>query len=134
MIARLLDRSPVRYLVVGGVCAALNWALMLLVDGDRYLLSSLLLFVPMGTLGFVLHAYWTFREQPSLRSWLAYLIGMLPGSAVSLAILAVVRDVVGLPLSLALPATVAIMTASNYLVSWCTISGLAPRRFRQPTG
>lgn len=134
MIRRLLDRSQVRYLVVGGLCAGVNWALMLLVDRDRYLLSSLVLFVPMGTFGFLLHAYWTFREEPSLRSWLAYLIGMLPGSALSLAILAVARDGVGLPLALALPVTVAIMTVANYLVAWCAISGLAPRRFRQPIG
>ena len=121
-----IDRPAFRYLCVGGFCALTNWVVMLLIDDQRYLVSSLVCFVPLGTLSFFLHAMLTFRARPSVRSWAAYLVGLLPGSALSLGILATLRDLAYLPLVVAIPATVAIMTIANFLVARLAIVGLAP--------
>lgn len=121
-----LGRSEVRYLCVGGACALVNWLAMLLIDRDHYLASSLICFVPIATLSYVLHAAFTFRRRPSPRSYAAYVVGMMPGSTISLAILAAMRDGAGWPLWFAIPATTAIMTIGNFLVSRLAIVGLSP--------
>ena len=130
MIAGQSVTSGARYLCVGATCALANWASMLLIDENRYLVSSILLFVPIGTMGFMLHARWTFRARPTLRGWIAYLFGLLPGFPLSVALLAVLRDVIHLPLWFALPTATIIMTVGNFFVSkWA----IMPRK-RSTTG
>ena len=100
---------------------------MLAIDDKRYLLSSLVSFVPISTLGFLLHASWTFRERLSWRSWIAYLGSLLPNAPVSLAILAAVRDGGGLPLWLAIPMVTVVMTTANFFVArWAIVTKARP--------
>ena len=125
MIADLTARASFRYPCVGATCALTNWGLMLLIDERLYAAASILLFVPIGTLGFLLHACWTFRARPTLRGWITYLAAMLPGFPLSLGLLSVLHDLVGCPLWSALPSVTVIMTTGNFFVSrWAIL----PRR------
>ena len=129
MIAALLARPAFRYLCVGATCASANWALMLAIDDKRYLVSSIVTFVPVSTLGFVLHATWTFRERLRWRSWIAYLAGLLPNFPVALAMLAILRDGVGVPLWLSIPMVTVAMTIANFYVArWAIVSRALPLR------
>lgn len=132
MIGRLPTLPAFRYLCVGAICALANWAAMLLIDDQRYLLSSVLLFVPLGTLAYLLHARWTFGAKPTLVAYATYLASLLPNVPLTLLTLALLHDGIGLPLALAIPLGTLVMTAANFFMArWAIVArGAAPARLR----
>ena len=114
---RTSGHAFLRYLSVGAACFCLNWALMLLIDRDRYVLSSAICFVTVGTFAYICHASWTFQTPINRRGLVSYLLGSAPAYPLSLALLALFHDVMRFELRWALPAVTLVMLGVNFSVA-----------------
>jgi putative flippase GtrA len=107
-----------RYTLMGLICAMCNYAIILAVDaaGGHYLLATLIAFVVVTPLGFVLHSRFTFAEPLRWTSFLRFAAGV--ASAYPLALLSMVVLCSGLKLSVAI--AVPIATAVVFLWNFTT--------------
>ena len=117
-----------RYLCIGAICFGMNWTLMLLIDRDRYLASSAICFVLVGSFAYVCHALWTFQAPLEVWRWLAYLLGSAPGYPLSLALIALLHDAFGISLFWSLPMATLLMLGVNFAVARLTVVRRRPPR------
>ena len=94
---------------------------MLLIDQDRYLLSSSICFFVVGTFAYVCHGVWTFRAPIDTRGLASYLLCSAPCYPISLALLALFHDVLRFDLRWALPTATLVMLGINFFVAKITI-------------
>ncbi len=132
---RTSGHAFLRYLCVGAACFCLNWVLMLLIDRDRYVLSSAICFVTIGTFAYICHAVWTFQAPVNRRGLVSYLLGSAPAYPASLALIALFHDVMSFELRWALPAVTLVMLGVNFSVAriTCLQHSLRRRSRLQPT-
>jgi putative flippase GtrA len=118
-----------RFLLIGGLCAALNNTLVigLVWAGFHPLAASLLAFLPVLAVGFALHSLLTFQAAMSKAAFLRYALAMatnLPAWSASLFILC---DLLGAPIAYATPATTAVLIAWSFAATrWALIKGPRP--------
>ena len=110
-------RQPARYLISGGACALANNAL--LVAGARAALGILeltvLSFLVIGTVGYVAHVHFTFRQAPGWRSYARFMAGLALGVPAAYAILALLCDVLHIPMLAAAPIATIVLLFYNYM-------------------
>jgi putative flippase GtrA len=110
-------RQPARYLISGGVCASANNGL--LIAGARAGLGllelTLLSFLAMGTAGYVAHVYFTFRQVPGWRSYARFMAGVALGIPAAYAVLALLCNVLRIPMLAAAPIATLVLLVYNYL-------------------
>jgi len=115
MIASL----PVRFAIVGLVCAVTHLAIML--AGERlqfhYALSCAVSYVVVVVLGFALHVRFTFQQQASFAAFWRYAVSMAANYPLTLALLFVMCDIAGWPVAIAAPAATALMIVWNFMAS-----------------
>ena len=106
-----------RFVVVGGVCAVLsNIAVIVLVPaGFGIVTASLISFAPVLLVGYVLHTTFTFRRGPSWGSFARYSLGVAANFPIWVSALYVLCDLLKISITIAAPATTALLFLWNYL-------------------
>ena len=128
-MASPLHRSGLRYLLVGGGCAAIHNLIMIAgaALGLHYLASVTASFLLLAPLSYRLHTSFTFAESPSAASFLRYSLAMLTNYPLTVALLFVFCDLFGAPMAVASPAATVVLVAWNYGASrWAIIRRLVP--------
>lgn len=118
------SRQPIRYLASGGVCALANN--ILLIAGARAGVGifelTLLSFVVIGTLGYITHVHFTFGQAPSRRSYVRFMAGIALGIPAAYLIVALLYEVLHMPMPIAAPLATVLMLVYNYLSARLTIT------------
>jgi putative flippase GtrA len=132
----MLTSPKVRYLIVGGACAATYNAIMIGGDflGLHYVVSTLVSYVVVVALGFVLHSTFTFSQTPSRPGFVRYALAMAANLPISVVLMFCLVTLGGLPVALAAPLCTVIMIAWNYGASHWAIRGWAPWSSRRGKG
>ena len=106
-----------RFLLIGGLCAALNNALVigLVWAGSGPIVSSLLAFPLVLTLGFALHSLLTFKTTMSAAAFWRYALAMAMNFPVWSVSLFILCDLLGAPIAFAAPVTTLLLVAWNFL-------------------
>lgn len=121
-----------RYVFVGGVCAALNNILLIAAvsAGLHYLNALCLVCLPMLVLGYVLQVKVTFEAVPSTGSFLRYSLAILASYPIWIASLYVLCDVVDLRIYIAGPIATVTVFAVNYVAAHWAIERSLRSAFR----
>jgi len=110
-------RQPARYLISGGLCALANN--VLLIAGAHAGLGifslTLLSFLVIGTAGYGAHVYFTFRQTPGWRGYARFMAGVALGIPAAYAVLALLCDVLHIPMLLTAPIATLVLLIYNYL-------------------
>lgn len=114
------------------LCAGINNVILIAGDwlGYGYALLIVVCYAVSGTVGYVYHCRITFGDPMTWAGFARFSAGLWLGLPVSLAILAVLSDVLMLPMWIAGPVMTVMMVAYHYLVSRWTIT--AGRRLAAP--
>jgi putative flippase GtrA len=112
-------RRTGRYAQVGLVCALLNNAIVIGMDqlGYRYVLSVTVGYLVVMLAGYLLHSAYTYRVRASRTGWLRFVAANLSGLVVSMFVMFILCDVVGLTASMAIPIATVLLFAWNYLLT-----------------
>ena len=116
MTLRPLAGRTARYAAVGAICAVANNGVIILGDlvGAHYVAMTVLSFVLVTPLGYVLHTSFTFRERRSWRGFLLFSSGVATGFPIFLLSMAILCSGLGLPVVLAAPITTAVVIFWNF--------------------
>jgi putative flippase GtrA len=117
--ARPLVERGWRYTLIGLICALFNYAIIVAVDavGGHYLLGTLIAFLAVTPIGFVLHSRFTFAEPLRWTSFWRFVAGV--ASAYPLALLSMVVLCSGFKLSvvIAVPIATAVVFLWNFVAA-----------------
>lgn len=122
-----------RFVVVGGLCAVLsNAAVILLVRaGFGTVVAVLIAFGPVLLMGYALHASFTFGSPFSRGSLARYALGMAANFPIWVLALYLLCDVLKVSITIAAPATTALIFLWNYLSGkWAFAAAHAARDLR----
>jgi putative flippase GtrA len=119
-----------RYAQVGLICALINNAIVIGMDrfACPYPLSVTVGSVVSVTVGYLLHAAYTFRARASVAGWLKFGAANVSGFLLSMALMFVMCSLAGLSASLAMPLVTVILFVWNYLVAHLLIAGPSAKR------
>ncbi len=112
-----------RYAQVGLLCALINNLVVIGMDrlGYRYVLSVTLASLTTVTIAYLLHANYTFRVAATVNGWLRFAAGNLSGFLISMTLMFIWCDLLGLSASITMPITTGLLFLWNYLVAHLTI-------------
>ena len=115
----MLSAPPVRYLLVGGLCAAVHNAIMIggAALGVHYAVSSVASYLVVIVLGFLLHSHFTFSVGADLRSFVKYAAALSLNYPIWLVLMFLLNDRARLPMAIASPVGTVLMLAWNFAVS-----------------
>jgi putative flippase GtrA len=110
---------------VGAICAVANNAVMILgnLAGVHYVPMTVLSFVLVTPLGYLLHSRFTFRQRRSLRGFGGFASGVATGFPISLLSMAILCTGFGLPVVLAAPIATILLFLWNYASAHWAILG-----------
>ena len=108
-----------RFVVVGGLCAALNnvAVIFLVRHGFGGVTASVIAFGPVLLVGYALHSMFTFGTQPTRVTFGRYTLAMLSNFPVWAALLYVFCDVLRISVALVAPAATVLIFLWNYASS-----------------
>jgi SAM-dependent methyltransferase len=113
-----------RYLTVAVVCALLNNLILIGLDrfGVHYVVSSLISFVMVVSLGYSLHSWFTFRVRRGLFSFALYAIALAANYPLLVALLYLTVDLARLPIVIASPVATLILAGWNFFATrWALV-------------
>lgn len=119
----LLERGW-RYTLVGAVCAVAHNAIMIAADqaGIHYLLGTVISFLAVTPLGYLLHSRFTFAEPLRLKAFMRFVGGVATAYPISVALMIVFCSGLGLPVVIATPiATVALFVWNFAAAHWAIL-------------
>jgi len=126
----MFKRIP-RYSVVGLICAGIYNVTMIVGDRARlhYALSTLIAFVLVVGVGYVLHCTFTFSERLTVRGLARYTGAMALSLPLSVGGMYLLRDVFHLPMIIASPTLTISLFLWNYVAThWAVVSGKVLRK------
>jgi putative flippase GtrA len=112
---------PRRYLLVGLFCAGLNNVVMIAADlaGIHYAAGVVISMIVTGLVGYALHSLYTFERDFAGARLARFAGGLLAGLPVTLALMSLLCDGIGLPVPIAAPiATVALFFFNYAWARW----------------
>jgi len=111
--------DKIRYLAVSGFCLVLHNAIIIGATeaGLHYAGASVLSFLIVAASGFVLHGKFTFGADLELAGFARYVAGMALNLPLSIALLWLLIDVAGSPVTLAAPLATLCLLVWNYIAS-----------------
>jgi putative flippase GtrA len=117
-----------RYSLIGVVCAILQSAIMILGDaaGYPYVILTVAAFGIVTPIGYVLHAWFTFKEPLSMKAFLRFSSAAATGFPIALLTMVALCSGAGLPVILASPLATIILFTWNFAAAHWAIK----RRFR----
>lgn len=116
------------YGMTGALCAGLHFLILVLGDalGVHFALLVTVSFVVCAIVGYLLHCRFTFEIAPTLKELGRYTLAMTGNYPLSLAIVWLANDRLGLPMIIAAPLSTVLLTAYNFLSSrWAVAHSLA---------
>jgi len=139
MLARVLAR-PTRYVQVGLLCALLNNLIVIGFDyaGYHYALAVAFAFVTVTAIGYLLHAAYTFKVAASGTALVRFFGANLSGLVISLLLMMILCDGIGLTAALAMPIATVLLFVWNYafatwaIVGWSQPPQVFPESGRAP--
>ena len=107
------------YGVIAGSCALLNVAILIAGDGlgVSLPLSTAVSFMSCVIVGYALHSRFTFGRTPTAASFFRYASAMALNYPLSLFAVWSFRDLLGMPMMIAAPASTIALVAYNFLSS-----------------
>lgn len=117
MTAVAAERHSLRYVAVAGLSAVVSNAILIGGDaaGIGYTVLVLFSWFVTGTLAYVAHALFTFRQPIAAGSWLRLLAGAAFGIPVAWLLIVLFGKVLGWPMALSAPVATVVMFGYNYL-------------------
>lgn len=116
-----------RYTLVGAVCAIAHNAIMIAADqvGIHYLPGTVISFLAVTPLGYVLHSRFTFAEPLRVKAFTRFVGGVATAYPISVAMMAVLCSGFGLSVAIATPiATVALFVWNFVAAHWAILPRL----------
>lgn len=112
----LFDRAR-RYLTVGALCAVTHNVIMIGGDfaGLHYVLATIVSFVVLTPMGYLLHSRFTFHKPASLPGFLRFTAGIAAAYPLSLGLMVLFCSVLDWPVLVAAPLTTVLLIAYNYI-------------------
>ena len=129
-------RVPTRFAIVGLVCAATHNAIVISAVwlGLHYALACVISYLVVVVLGFVLHVRFTFEKPATAASFWRYAVGMAANYPLTLALLFVMCDIGGWPVTVAAPVATVLLIVWNFLASrWAIARAPSAATSTQPT-
>ena len=126
----LLLRRASRYTQVGLVCALLNNAIVIGMDraGYHYAICVIAAFLVVMIVGYLLHAAYTFGVPASRLGWLRFAGANLLGFPLSMSLMFLLCDCLGLSASVAMPIATVLLFGWNFaLARWLLEAGARAR-------
>jgi putative flippase GtrA/SAM-dependent methyltransferase len=126
-----------RYLFVGATCAVLHNVIVIGFDrvGVGYAISSLVSFVVVVTVGYLMHTAITFRAPRSMSSFVRYAVALAANYPLIVALLFVMVTLRGIPVPIAAPAGTVILFVWNFIASrWAIVRHGKPAAGAATTG
>ena len=125
---------PRRYLLVGLFCAGLHNAVMIAADmaGMHYTAGVVISMIVTGLVGYTLHSLYTFERGLAGVRLLRFLGGLLAGLPITLALMSLLCDGIGLPVPIAAPVTTVALFFFNYVWARWAIYLHRDRRLELP--
>jgi putative flippase GtrA len=127
-LARRLAR-PSRYAQVGLLCALLNNLIVIGFDraGYHYAVAVCLAFATVTAVGYLLHAAYTFKVAASGTALLRFFGANLSGFFISLLLMMIMCDGIGLSASVAMPIATVLLFVWNYaFATWAIVGWSQP--------
>jgi putative flippase GtrA len=124
---RTLAERTWRYTLIGLVCALLNYAIMLAVDaaGGHYLVGTVIAFVVVTPVGYLLHSWFTFAEPLSAKPFIRFVAGVASAYPVATGLMIIFCSGLHLSVAVATPVVTGVMFAWNFAAAhWSILSGL----------
>lgn len=117
--------STLRYGIVSGVCFVLGATLIPFFDwlGLHYAAATLVAFVLIAIVGFILHCQWTFEVERSLAGFVRYVSAMLLNLPLTVILIGIGHDLIGFSVLLAAPLASTLLLVWNYLAVRWAIAG-----------
>ena len=111
----LIGRSW-RYTLIGLVCALANYAIMLANDffGGHYLLGTVISFVAVTPMAYVLHSLFTFAEPLSAKSFTRFVGGVASAYPVAAGLMIILCSVLRLSVAVATPIATVLIFGWNF--------------------
>jgi putative flippase GtrA len=125
---------PARYLVVGGICALAQNAVMIAGDafGGHFAALTVLSFALVTPLAYWLHTAFTFDKKRELRSFLRFAAGLATGFPLSLLVTGMLCSGLQAPMVVAAPITTVVLFFWNYCSAhWAILKGWRLRNSRR---
>jgi len=106
-----------RYLTVGALCAVIHNVIMIGADlaGLHYVLATIISFVVLTPLGYLLHSRFTFRQARSLAGFLRFTAGIAAAYPLSLGLMVLFCTALEWPVLIAAPLTTDVLIVYNYV-------------------
>ena len=120
--------QKLHYAIIAALCAALHFAVMMAGDalGCHFAVSVTVSFAACVIVGFLLHCRFTFAVVPQPNGLLRYTAAMALNYPLTLWIIWVLHEALGLAMLIAAPASTLLLTVYNFLSSrWAVSLGLA---------
>lgn len=117
----IVGPRSVRYGIVATICFALSVTLVPLFNGLglHYVLATIATFCLVAVVGFSLHCRWTFAATPSLESFLRYVSAMALNLPLTVILIGVTHDGIGLSVALSSLVASTLLTLWNFVaVRW----------------
>lgn len=127
---RLMFERGWKYTLVGLICALSNYTIMLLNDaaGEHYLLGTIIAFVLVTPLAYLLHSRFTFAEPLGTKAFVRFVIAAASAYPVAAAILVFLCSGLHLSVAVAYP----ILTVSTFCLNFATAHWSILRGLRLP--
>jgi putative flippase GtrA len=125
---RTLAERTWRYTLIGLVCALLNYVIMLAVDaaGGHYLVGTVIAFVIVTPVAYLLHSRFTFAEAVSAKPFMRFVAGVASAYPVATGLMIIFCSGLHLSVAVATPVVTGLMFAWNFAAAhWSILSGFS---------
>jgi putative flippase GtrA len=127
-------RTPFAYIAVGGSCLVLHNIILIGANrvGVALWAAVLMSFVTVTSVGYVLHATFTFRQPLAIIRWVRYAMAMSANIPLAYVTTWVWYAAIGLPMTLAAPIASCCMLALNFVLGRWAIAAPDPKMIEGP--
>ena len=112
-----------RYTLVGAFCALSNYVIMLLNDaaGGHYLLGTVIAFIVVTPMAYVLHSWFTFAEPFSGKAFIRYVGGVATAYPIAAGLMIILCSGLRFSVAIAWPIVTVLIFAWNFLAAHWSI-------------
>jgi putative flippase GtrA len=126
-MARALVGRGWRYTLVGLVCAAANYIIMLAVDflGGHYMLGTVVSFLIVTPSAYLMHSQFTFAEPLSWKAFTRFVAAVATTYPIAVFMLMILCSGLGLSVAVATPIAIVTLFAWNFVAAhWAILPRL----------
>ena len=120
-----------RYTAIGLVCAVANYAVMLANDylGGHYLLGTVISFLIVTPMAYVLHSLFTFAEPFSRKAFMRFVAGVASAYPVAAGLMIILCSGLRLSVAIATPIATVLIFGWNFAAAhWSILPRMGPAK------